>query len=169
METIAAIKIRRTTNPRVGEVDFENLEFGKYISDHMMVCDYANGEWKEPQIVPYGNLSISPSALALHYGQTVFEGMKAFRMQDGSINIFRMDKHYDRFVKSLKRLCIAVVPKEIFVEGLRQLVELDKAWVPAKAGNALYLRPFVFASEARFGVKVSDEYRFIIFTGPVPS
>lgn len=169
METTADIMIRKTTSSRIKEVDFEQLEFGKYISDHMLVCDYANGEWKEPQIVPYANLSMSPSALALHYGQTVFEGMKAFRMHDGSINIFRMDKHYDRFVKSLQRMCMAIVPKEIFVEGLRQLVELDKAWVPSKPGNALYLRPFVFASEARFGVKVSEEYRFVIFTGPVPS
>ena len=169
MELIADISIRKTTHSRINEVDFNHLEFGKYISDHMLVCDYAHTEWKQPQIVPYANLSLSPSALALHYGQTVFEGMKAFRMHDGRINIFRMEKHYDRFVKSLERMCMAVVPKEIFLEGLRHLVELDKSWVPSKAGHALYLRPFVFASEARFGVKVSEEYRFIIFTGPVPS
>lgn len=169
MEIVTDIAVRKTNHSRIAEVDFEKLEFGKYIADHMLVCDYANGEWKEPQIVPYANLSLSPSALALHYGQTVFEGMKAFRMNDGRINIFRMEKHYDRFVKSLERMCMAVVPKEIFVEGLQQLVELDKAWVPAKPGHALYIRPFIFASEARFGVKVSEEYRFIVFTGPVPS
>ena len=139
METTADIMIRKTTNSRVKEVDFNHLEFGKYISDHMLVCDYAHGVWKDPQIVPYANLSMSPSALALHYGQTVFEGMKAFRMHDGSINIFRMDKHYDRFVRSLQRMCMAVVPKDIFVEGLRRLVELDKDWVPSKPGHALYL------------------------------
>ncbi len=169
METIADIPVRKTSHSRISEVDFNQLEFGKYIADHMLVCDYANGEWKQPHIVPYANLSLSPSALALHYGQTVFEGMKAFRMYDNRINIFRMEKHYDRFVKSLQRMCMAVVPKEIFMDGLMQLIDLDKAWVPAKAGHALYLRPFVFASEARFGVKVSDEYRFVIFTGPVPS
>lgn len=169
MEIIADIPVSKTRHSRLLEVDFDCLEFGKYISDHMLVCDYAKGEWKEPQIVPYANLSLSPSALALHYGQTVFEGMKAFRMADGSINIFRMEKHYDRFVRSLERMCMAVVPKEIFVEGMKQLIELDKDWVPSKAGHALYIRPFVFASEARFGVKVSDEYRFIIFTGPVPT
>ena len=169
MELIADIPVRKTTSSRISEVDFEQLEFGKYISDHMLVCDYAHGEWKQPHIVPYSNLSLSPSALALHYGQTVFEGMKAFRMQDGSINIFRMEKHYERFVRSLQRMCMAVIPKEIFMEGLKQLIELDRDWVPAKPGNALYLRPFMFASEARFGVKVSDEYRFVIFTGPVPS
>ena len=169
MEIIADIPARKTNHSRINEVDFNNLEFGKYIADHMLVCDYAHGEWKQPLIVPYANLSLSPSALALHYGQTVFEGMKAFRMYDGRINIFRMEKHYDRFVKSLNRMCMAVVPKEIFMEGLMQLIDLDKAWVPNKAGHALYLRPFVFASEARFGVKVSEEYRFVIFTGPVPS
>ncbi len=169
METIAGIPVRKINHSRIHEVDFNELEFGKYIADHMLVCDFAHGGWKQPQIVPYANLSLSPSALALHYGQTVFEGMKAFRMHDGRINIFRIEKHYDRFVRSLERMCMAVVPKDIFMEGLTQLISLDKAWVPAKAGNALYLRPFIFASEARFGVKVSEEYRFIIFTGPVPS
>lgn len=169
METIATIKTRRTTNSRINEVDFNHLEFGKYISDHMLVCDYANGVWREPHIVPYANLSLSPSALALHYGQTVFEGMKAFRMKDGRINIFRIDKHYERFVRSLNRMCMAVPSKEVFVEGLSQLIRLDSAWVPSRPGDALYLRPFVFASEARFGVKVAEEYRFIIFTGPVPT
>lgn len=169
MELIADITVRKTNHSRINEVDFSHLEFGKYISDHMLVCDYAHGEWKQPQIVPYANLSLSPSALALHYGQTVFEGMKAFRMKDDRINIFRIDKHYERFVRSLNRMCMAAPSKEIFVEGLSQLIRLDEAWVPAQSGNALYLRPFVFASEARFGVKVSEEYRFIIFTGPVPT
>ncbi len=169
MEIIADISVRKVNHSRIKEVDFDQLEFGKYIADHMLVCDYANGEWRQPQIVPYANLSLSPSALALHYGQTVFEGMKAFRMHDGRINIFRMEKHYDRFVKSLQRMCMAIPAKDIFMDGLMQLISLDAAWVPAKQGHALYLRPFVFASEARFGVKVSDEYRFVIFTGPVPA
>ena len=168
MQLTATIKIRRTTHSKINEVDFTDLKFGKYISDHMLVCDYAHGEWMQPQIMPFANLSLSPSALALHYGQTVFEGMKAFRMQDGRINIFRINKHYDRFVKSLERMAMAVPPKEIFSEGMMQLIELDKAWVPRHEENALYIRPFVIATEARFGVKISDEYRFIIFTGPVP-
>jgi len=169
MELTATIPIRRTTHSRISEVDFDQLEFGKYVSDHMLICDFTNGAWQAPQILPYTNLSMSPSTLALHYGQTVFEGMKAFRMDDGRINIFRMERHYERFCRSLERMCMQVLPKEIFVEGLLQLVELDKAWVPSRAGDALYLRPFMIASEARFGVKISDEYRFVIFTGPVPS
>ena len=168
MELLTEMPVRKTNHSRIHEVDFNRLEFGKYVSDHMLICDYANGEWHIPHILPYANLSVSPSALALHYGQTVFEGMKAFRMEDGRINIFRIDKHYDRFVRSLERMCMAIIPKEIFVDGLCQLIGLDNAWVPEHPGS-LYLRPFMFASEAKFGVKVSDEYRFIIFTGPVPS
>ena len=169
MEILAEIPVRKITHSRIHEVDFNNLEFGKYVSDHMLLCDYTDIDWQTAHITPYANLSLSPSTLALHYGQTVFEGMKAFRMADGRINIFRIDRHYDRFVRSLERMCMAVIPKDIFTEGMLKLVQLDKAWVPAKAGHALYIRPFMIASEARFGVKISDEYRFIIFTGPVPS
>jgi branched-chain amino acid aminotransferase len=167
MELLSNIKIRKTGHSKIQEVDFDNLEFGKYISDHMLVCDYDDGEWQAPMIVPFANLSLSPSTLALHYGQTVFEGMKAFRMNDERINIFRIEKHYDRFVRSLERMCMAVPPKEIFVEGISKLIETDRKWVPMSPG-ALYLRPFVYASEAKFGVKVSDQFRFIIFSGPVP-
>ncbi|MGE5107245.1 MAG: branched-chain amino acid aminotransferase [Sphingobacteriales bacterium] len=167
MELVTKIKVRKTTHSKINEVDFNRLEFGKYVSDHMLICDFYDGEWQSPQVVPFANLSLSPATLALHYGQSVFEGMKAFRMKDGSINIFRIDKHYSRLVKSLERMCMQVVPKEIFVEGLMQLIETDNAWVPEENGSSLYIRPFVFASEAKFGVKVSDEYRFIIFSGPV--
>lgn len=166
-ETVFDIPVRKTLHSKIHEVDFNNLEFGKYVSDHMLLCDYVNGQWQQPQIVPFANLSLNPSTLALHYGQTVFEGMKAFRMEDGRINIFRIEKHYDRFVKSLDRMCMAVPPKEIFTEGLIKLIGLDKEWVPKQPGTSLYIRPFVYASEARFGVKISDQYRFVIFTGPV--
>jgi branched-chain amino acid aminotransferase len=167
MKEISTFPIVRTKNSRLAEVDFNRLEFGNHASDHMLVCDYADGEWKVPKLVPFANLSLSPTALALHYGQTVFEGMKAFRMEDGRINIFRIDKHYDRLVRSLERMCMAIIPKEIFVEGLLQLVQLDKEWIPSNEIGALYLRPFMYASEARFGVKISEQYRFVVFTGPV--
>jgi branched-chain amino acid aminotransferase len=165
METMTGIKVNRTKNSKLNEVDFNQLEFGKYTSDHMLVADFYHGQWKEPQIV--ANLSLSPTALCLHYGQTVFEGMKAFRMKDGRVNIFRIDRHYERFNRSLKRMCMAEIPYEIFEEGMKELVALDKNWVPEQDGSSLYIRPFMYASEARFGVKPSDEYRFIIFTGPV--
>lgn len=169
MALLAEIQVLKINHSRISEVDFNNLEFGKHIADHMLVCDYGNKEWQRSQILPYANLSMSPSTLALHYGQTVFEGAKAFRMHDGRINIFRLEHHYERFVRSLERMCMAVIPKEIFIEGIRNLVALDKAWIPSLPGSALYIRPFVFASEAKFGVKVSEEYRFVVFTGPVPS
>jgi branched-chain amino acid aminotransferase len=168
MELLTGITVRKTNHSKIHEVDFDHLEFGKHVSDHMLLCDYANGQWGKPQILPFANLSLSPATLALHYGQTVFEGMKAFHMKDGHINIFRIDKHYDRFGRSLDRMCMAIPPKEIFIEGLMKLVETDKAWVPKQAGASLYLRPFVYASEAKFGIKISEQYRFIIFTGPVP-
>jgi branched-chain amino acid aminotransferase len=168
MELLTHIPIRRTLHSRLEEANLEELEFGKYISDHMLVCDYFDGEWHTPQIVPFANLSLSPSTLALHYGQTVFEGMKAFRMQDGRISIFRIERHYQRFVRSLQRMCMVPPPEEVFTEGLKKLVHTDLAWIPSNPGAALYIRPFVYASEAKFGVKVSEQYRFIIFTGPVP-
>ncbi|MDP4265317.1 MAG: branched-chain amino acid aminotransferase [Bacteroidota bacterium] len=167
-EMTTDIQVRKTARSKIHQVNFDKLEFGKYIADHMLLCDYANGEWQQPQIVPFANLSLSPSTLALHYGQTVFEGMKAFRMDDGCINVFRVDKHYERFARSLDRMCMAIPPKEIFTEGLFKLIETDKAWVPKQAGASLYIRPFIYASEAKFGVKVSEQYRFVIFTGPVP-
>jgi branched-chain amino acid aminotransferase len=168
MELLTDIIVRKTKHPRIQEVDFDNIEFGQHVSDHMLISDYENGEWGAAQIVPFANLSVNPATLALHYGQTVFEGMKAFRMQDGKINIFRIERHYERFVRSLNRMCMAAPPREIFIEGLQKLVALDREWTPRKPGTSLYLRPFVYASEAKLGVKVSEMYRFLIITGPVP-
>jgi branched-chain amino acid aminotransferase len=168
MEITNEIKVKRSKQSRVNDVDFDALEFGKYVSDHMFVCDYKNGEWLDPQVVAYGDLTLSPAILGLHYGQTVFEGMKAFRFQNERINIFRIEKHYDRFSRSLDRMCMPVPPKEMFMEGLSTLVQVDKPWIPSANGSSLYIRPFMFATEAKFGVKISDEYKFIIFSGPVP-
>ncbi len=161
------ISVRRTARSRLREVDFHNLDFGKMISDHMLTAEYKDGEWGKPYIMPYGDIVFSPTILALHYGQMVFEGMKAFKMKNGNISIFRIKKHYERFSKSLERMCMEPVPFEIFSQGLIELIKVDAAWVPDTEGSALYIRPFSFASEERFGVKVSDEYRFIIFSGPV--
>ncbi len=173
MELLTRIPVQHTRHSRLAETDMHHLEFGKTVSDHMLVCDYDRNDpltngWGQAMIVPFANLSISPAGLALHYGQTVFEGMKAFRMADGRVNIFRMERHYERFARSLERMCMAVPPKEMFIEGLKQLVSTDRDWVPGSHGAALYIRPFVYASEARFGVKISDQYRFVVFTGPVP-
>lgn len=167
MEAILDIPVKRTTQSAINNIDWNSLSFGKYMSDHMFICTYKDGAWKEPRIVPFQNLSLSPTTLALHYAQSVFEGMKAFRMQDGRINIFRLDKHHERLNKSLHRMCMPSIPYELFATALQQLVEVDKNWVPDGENAALYIRPLVFASEAHFGVKVADEYTFVVMTAPV--
>ena len=167
METMEAIRVQRTTHSKLREVDFNKLGFGTYVADHMLICNYANKQWGTAEVKPFGDLTLSPTTLALHYGQAIFEGMKAFRWEDGRINLFRIHKHYERMSKSLERMCMALVPEEVFFEGLRTLVQVDKDWIPTQPGSALYIRPLSFASEAKFGVKVSDEYCFLIFTGPV--
>lgn len=163
-ENINIIKIRESNLVRL---NLDKLEFGKNISDHMFYLEYINGVWLNAQIVPFDQISLSPAALGLHYGQTVFEGMKAFKMNDGNISIFRIRKHYERLCKSLERMCMPIVPFHYFEEGLRQLVTIDREWIPETEGASLYIRPFMFASEERFGVHVSNEFKFIIFTGPV--
>lgn len=167
MTTAENIKIKRTTKSRIGEVNFNSLEFGKVISDHMFISDYKNGEWINSCIEPFGELSFAPTILALHYGQMVFEGMKAFRMKDGNVSIFRIEKHYERFIRSLDRMCMPSMSYGLFEEGLINLIKVDQAWVPNNEGSSLYIRPFMFASEERFGVKISSEYKYIIFSGPV--
>lgn len=160
------IPVRRASHSRLEEVDWDNLELGLYNSDHMLVCDYAEGGWSGPEIVPFGPFSLLPTTLAFHYGQTIFEGMKAFRTEDGRISIFRPDKHYERLVRSAGRLCMPVVSQELFREGLRRLVGLEKDWVPGPAGSALYLRPFQIAIDTKLRVKVADSYRFAIVCSP---
>jgi branched-chain amino acid aminotransferase len=167
MELTDEIIVQKTTASRLPEVDFNKLGFGNYVSDHMLICNYSKGEWETPRIVPYGDITISPTTLALHYGQSVFEGLKAFRLDDGRINLFRVQKHYERMLRSLSRMCMAHVPEDVFIDGLRRLVETDRDWIPTQAGSSLYIRPLMFASEAKFGVKISDDYCFLIFTGPV--
>src|SRR5688572_26735065 len=123
MEVMSSIPVKRVQRSAILDADYSQLEFGRYVSDHMLICDYNDGHWQQPMIVPFANLSLNPATLALHYGQTVFEGMKAFRMVDGNINIFRMERHYNRFCRSLDRMCMAIPPKDIFIEGLAKLVE----------------------------------------------
>ena len=146
--------------------DTKSLPFGKIPTEHMFIAEYKNGEWQNAQVVPFHDLTLSPLALCLHYGQTVFEGMKAFVMEDGRLNIFRMDKHYDRFTKSLQRMCMPKVPQKLFKDAIHQLVMLDSDWVPREADGSLYIRPFMIATEDRIGVKVSDEYLFMVVCSP---
>jgi branched-chain amino acid aminotransferase len=161
------IHVERVAKSRLPGIDFNNLGFGAHISDHMLMVDYKDGQWQEPKIVPFGNLELSPAMLALHYGQTVFEGMKAFKNDQGTITIFRPERHHKRLLKSLDRMCMPAISEELFLQSLSALIEVDAGWVPTTEGASLYLRPFVFASEAKLGVKVAEEYKFIILTSPV--
>lgn len=163
----APFKVLQTYTSRLPSVDFNKLGFGDILSDHMFVAEYNKGEWTSAKIVPYGDLSLNPAMLALHYGQSVFEGMKAFKNTKGELSIFRAQKHYQRFLKSLDRMCMAPVPEHLFIGGMEQLIKLDEAWVPTIEGGSLYIRPFAFATESRLGVKISDKYLFIILTSPV--
>ena len=163
----SSITVERTKESRVDAVDFKNLEFGNHLSDHMLVADYEKGKWHAPKIIPFGDIRVSPAMLSLHYGQAVFEGLKAFRTQGGDINIFRPKKHLSRLNRSLDRMVMPQVPEEIFLAGLEALIEVDQQWVPKQDGASLYIRPLVFATESRLGVKVSDQYKFIVMTSPV--
>lgn len=162
----ASFPIQRTAKSRIADVDFSNLEFGKYISDHMLMADYLDGKWQEPAIVPFGDIPMSPAMLSLHYGQSVFEGMKAFKNKNGDICIFRPQKHSDRLNKSLARMCMPEIPEELFIQSLHAIVETDQAWIPTSEGASLYIRPFVFAFEPRLGVKIADHFKFIVLTSP---
>ncbi len=159
-------QISITTQTERLVTDTKTLPFGKIPTEHMFITEYSNGNWQNARIIPFSNISLSPFAQCFHYGQTAFEGMKAFRMQDGRINIFRPDKHYERFSKSLERMCMPDVPKELFLQALDQLVKLDANWIPEEEDGSLYIRPFMIATEDRIGVKVSDEYLFMIVCSP---
>jgi branched-chain amino acid aminotransferase len=161
------IQTQPVAESRISELDYNNIEFGKIFSDHMLVADYKDGAWQDPEIVPYGNMELSPATSAIHYGQSVFEGMKAYRSANGDILLFRPYDNYKRLNISGHRMCIPELPEEIFMQGLEQLLRMDAAWVPPTAGSSLYIRPFVFATDDFIGVRPSSNYRFTIFTCPV--
>ncbi|KUG06784.1 branched-chain amino acid aminotransferase [Solirubrum puertoriconensis] len=161
------ISIQPTTASRLGELDPANIEFGKIFADHMFAVDYADGEWQAPQIVPYGDMAVSPANSALHYGQAIFEGMKAYKAPNGEIALFRPLDNWRRLNESAVRMCMPEIPEELFMQGLSQLIRLDAGWVPSATGSSLYIRPFMFATDGFIGVRPSDNYRFMIFTCPV--
>jgi branched-chain amino acid aminotransferase len=161
------IEIQKTSKSRLDEVDFENLVFGRNISDHMFIVEYRDGQWTNSRIVPYGDLSLSPATAALHYGQTIFEGMKAYRNDEGEVLLFRAVDNWARMNKSAERLCMPTIPQDVFMNGLTELIRLDSEWVPATEGCSLYIRPYMFATDPYIGVKPSESYMFVIFTSPV--
>ncbi|GGX22992.1 branched-chain amino acid aminotransferase [Aquimarina muelleri] len=163
------LEINTVKESKIGQVDFENLNFGKIFTDHMFVCDYANGEWQSPKIIPYGPLTLDPSARVFHYGQAVFEGMKAYKDDNGDTFLFRPDENFNRINKSSERLAIPEFPKDYFFEGLNALLKLDNDWIKSGFGNSLYIRPFVIATQASVSASEADEYKFMIICSPAQS
>ena len=154
---------------KISNVDFDNLNFGEIFTDHMFVCDFINGKWGAPEILPYQPIQLDPSSSVFHYGQAVFEGMKAYKDDKDRVWMFRPDQNFERINKSSKRLSIPEFPKEYFFEGLEKLLAIDKEWIRKGVGNSLYIRPFVFASQAGVQATASNAYKFMIICSPVAS
>src|SRR5688572_18938382 len=160
------IVINKAERSKLQDLNLENLPFGKFFTDHMLEADYENGEWKNVEIKPYQPLLLSPSLAALHYGQAIFEGIKAYKDDSGNSYIFRPEDNFRRFNISAERMQMPAVPEEIFMEGLKQLVALDSNWIPQKEDHSLYIRPFMFSSDELIGVRPSDSYKFMIILSP---
>lgn len=167
MTTVSDIKVTRTKVSRRSEVDFDNIAFGKVFSDHMFVVDYRDGGWQTPEIVPYGTFELAPATTALHYGQSIFEGMKAYRNVDGKPVLFRPRENFERMNRSAARMVMPPIPESLFLDGLKELVRVDIDWIPTQADSSLYIRPLMFANDDFIGVKPSDAYKLVIFTCPV--
>lgn len=161
------LKIIRTEHSKIDQLDFNNIPFGRAFTDHMFVADFKDGSWSDIRIEPFANFSIHPANIAWHYGQAIFEGMKAFKSQDGEPMLFRPEQHAIRINKSAERLCMPAFPEDVFLEAVYELVKIDQAWIPKEEGSALYLRPYMIAMDEFIGVQVAKTYRFVIFCCPV--
>lgn len=160
------ITITKAETSRLTVTDFSQLPFGKVFSDHMFIAEYEDGVWTNLRVMPYGPIPMSPAISALHYGQAIFEGMKAYRQHDGKISVFRAEKNFERFNKSAARMSMPAIPNDIFMQGIAALIEIDEQWVPAQDGYSLYIRPVMFATDPYLGVKPSDKYTFALLTTP---
>jgi branched-chain amino acid aminotransferase len=160
------VHITSVERSKLKDINLENLPFGKYFTDHMLEVDYENGEWKTPEIKPYQPLLLEPSLAALHYGQAIFEGIKAYRNTAGEAFIFRPAENFKRFNISAERMQMPLIPEDIFIEGMRLLVKMDSNWIPAREDHSLYIRPFMFSTDEVIGVKPSEKYKFMIICSP---
>ncbi|MDX2282831.1 MAG: branched-chain amino acid aminotransferase [Bacteroidia bacterium] len=163
----STVRVHQTEQSRLGQVNMNNIPFGKVFSDHMLIAQYQGGQWGAPEILPYGPLMMTPSLAALHYGQAVFEGMKAYRTVDGRPVLFRPHDNYLRMNHSAARMSMPAIPERIFMDGIRTLVSLDADWIPPQDKGSLYLRPVYYAADEYIGVRSSDSYTFAVVTCPV--
>lgn len=161
------ISVKKVANSKLPNIDFSNIKFGKVYSDHMFVADFRNNEWNNFTILPYDKMSLAPGTIALHYGQSIFEGLKAYKNEAGEVLIFRPYDNFNRMNLSARRICMPEIPEDVFIGGLTELLKLDRNWVPDLPGTSLYIRPFMIATDENIGLKSSETYRFIIFTCPV--
>lgn len=159
-------EIELAPTSKIDQVDFDHLKFGNIFTDHMLVCDFKDGQWQNPKIVPYGPMTFDPSTRVFHYGQAIFEGMKAYRAEDDRIWMFRPTENHARFNKSAVRLCMPEIPESIFIGGLKKLIEIDQAWAKSGQGNALYIRPFMIGTGTGVVASPSEEYRFCVILSP---
>ncbi|MGI6721161.1 MAG: branched-chain amino acid aminotransferase [Anaerovoracaceae bacterium] len=161
--------VTKTTNPKA-KPDPNNLKFGQEFTDHMFIMEYQTGKgWYDGRIVPYGPIELDPAAVVFHYGQEMFEGLKAYQTDSGRVQLFRPDMNAKRTNNTNRRLCIPEIDEDLYVECIKQLVAVDKDWIPKKEGTALYIRPFIIADEPFLGVRPSDHYKFMIILSPVGS
>ena len=164
-----AFTVERNPNPATADERAKILEapgFGKFFTDHMVRLDYRDGAWSDGAVVPYGPLQLDPATMALHYGQEIFEGLKAYRQPDGSVATFRPDQNAGRFARSARRLGMAELPADLFVQSLRELVAVDSEWVPTDPADSLYFRPFMIATEVGLGVKPASSYAYLLIASP---
>jgi branched-chain amino acid aminotransferase len=160
------IPVTKNTNPRLPHFKIETLQFGKHFTDHMLMADYIDGEWKNIEIKPYAPFEVDPASAVLHYGQTIFEGIKAYKNTKDEVVIFRPDQNFIRFNVSADRMQMPAVPEWLFMEGMKQLIALEKGWIPSLAEHSLYIRPFMIATDPFLGVRPSATYKFMIILGP---
>ncbi len=161
-----SISVQKIEESRINQVDFENLSFGNIFTDHMFVCDYENGAWINPRITPYAPITLDPSAKVFHYGQAVFEGMKAYKDEKDDVYLFRPEDNHKRINISAARLAMPEFPKDFFFEGLEKLLAMDEKWIMKGEGNSLYIRPFVIATESGVSASPSTSYKFMIICSP---
>lgn len=169
MESTSTLRITKRDTSKIADVDFNNLAFGSVFTDHMFSIEHVNGQWQQPEIIPYGPISMDPGAKVFHYGQAVFEGMKAFKDEQGGTFLFRPEDNWARINKSSARLAMPELPKEIFMEGLTELLKLDEDWIKSGDGNSLYIRPFHIATQSGVSASPSDRYKFMIILAPAQS
>ena len=160
------INITKVETSKLKDINLENIPFGKYFTDHMLEVDYEDGEWKNAEIKPYQPLLLDPSLAAIHYGQSIFEGIKAYKNAAGEVSIFRPLDNYKRFNISAERMEMPQIPEDIFMDGMRMLIELDKNWIPQQEDHSLYIRPFMFSSDHMIGVRPGEKYKFMIILSP---